>query len=274
MFDNVLELLVLAGRSLPHALAMMIPEPWSKHESMSPELKAFYEFHSCFMEPWDGPASIAFTDGRRIGAVLDRNGLRPSRWVETKDGLVVMASEVGRPRHPAREGPPEGAPPARAGCSSSTSRKGGSSPTTRSRSGLASAAPYALWLEEHLVRLQRPPRASRRHRARPRDGPPPAGDVRLHARGRPDARRPDGGERDRADRLDGDRHPARRPLRAAAAPLRLLQAALRAGDEPAGRRRPRDDRHGRRHRDRAGGEPPRADARTRRSTSSCRRRSS
>ena len=95
MFDNVLELLVLAGRSLPHALMMMVPEPWSRHESMSAGLKAFYEFHSCFIEPWDGPASIAFTDGTRIGAILDRNGLRPSRWVATKDGLVVMASEVG-----------------------------------------------------------------------------------------------------------------------------------------------------------------------------------
>jgi glutamate synthase (NADPH/NADH) large chain len=95
MFDNALELLVLGGRSLPHAVMMMIPEPWSNHESMSPEKKAFYEYHGCLMEPWDGPASIAFTDGLRIGAVLDRNGLRPSRYYVTKDGLVVMASEVG-----------------------------------------------------------------------------------------------------------------------------------------------------------------------------------
>jgi glutamate synthase domain-containing protein 2/glutamate synthase domain-containing protein 1/glutamate synthase domain-containing protein 3 len=95
MFDNALELLVLAGRSLPHAVMMMIPEPWSSHESMSAEKKAFYEFHSCLMEPWDGPASIAFCDGTRIGAVLDRNGLRPSRYYVTKDGLVIMASEVG-----------------------------------------------------------------------------------------------------------------------------------------------------------------------------------
>jgi glutamate synthase (NADPH/NADH) large chain len=94
-FDNVLELLVMAGRSLPHALLMMIPEPWSNHESMSPERKAFYEYHSSLMEPWDGPASIAFTDGRVIGAVLDRNGLRPSRYYVTKDDLVIMASEVG-----------------------------------------------------------------------------------------------------------------------------------------------------------------------------------
>jgi glutamate synthase (ferredoxin) len=95
MFDNCLELLVMAGRSLPHAMMMMIPEPWTKHESMSPEKKAFYEFHSCLMEPWDGPASIAFTDGKQIGAVLDRNGLRPSRYYVTKDDLVIMASEVG-----------------------------------------------------------------------------------------------------------------------------------------------------------------------------------
>ncbi len=95
MFDNVLELLVLAGRSLPHAMMMMIPEPWSNHESMPRARKDFYEFHGCLMEPWDGPASMAFTDGVRIGATLDRNGLRPSRYYVTKDDLVVMASEVG-----------------------------------------------------------------------------------------------------------------------------------------------------------------------------------
>ena len=95
MFDNCLELLVLSGRSLPHAMMMMIPEPWANHESMSDEKKAFYEYHSCLMEPWDGPASIAFTDGKRIGATLDRNGLRPSRYYVTKDDLVIMASEVG-----------------------------------------------------------------------------------------------------------------------------------------------------------------------------------
>ena len=94
-FDNVLELLVMAGRSLPHALLMMIPEPWSGHESMAPDRKAFYQYHASLMEPWDGPASIAFTDGTMIGAVLDRNGLRPSRYYVTKDDLVIMASEVG-----------------------------------------------------------------------------------------------------------------------------------------------------------------------------------
>ena len=95
MFDNTLELLVLAGRSLPHAMMMMIPEPWSNHESMDDDKRAFYQYHSCLMEPWDGPASIAFTDGKMIGAVLDRNGLRPSRYYVTKDDLVIMASEAG-----------------------------------------------------------------------------------------------------------------------------------------------------------------------------------
>ncbi|MFX4262119.1 glutamate synthase large subunit [Pelotomaculum propionicicum] len=95
MFDNCLEFLSLTGRSLPHAAMMMIPEPWSNHESMSDEKKAFYEYHSTLMEPWDGPASIAFTDGTVIGAVLDRNGLRPSRYYVTKDDLIVLASEVG-----------------------------------------------------------------------------------------------------------------------------------------------------------------------------------
>ncbi|WP_063040461.1 glutamate synthase large subunit [Nocardia grenadensis] len=94
-FDEVLELLHLGGRSLPHAVLMMIPEAWERNENMDPERRAFYEYHSMLMEPWDGPASVCFTDGTVIGAVLDRNGLRPSRIWVTDDGLVVMASEVG-----------------------------------------------------------------------------------------------------------------------------------------------------------------------------------
>lgn len=94
-FDNVLEMLVLSGRSLPHAIMMMIPEAWSGHQEMDPTKRAFYEYHSCLMEPWDGPAAIAFCDGRYVGAVLDRNGLRPSRYVVTKDDMVIMASEAG-----------------------------------------------------------------------------------------------------------------------------------------------------------------------------------
>ncbi len=94
-FDECLELLHLGGRSLPHAMLMMIPEPWENHDEMDPARRAFYRFHSTLMEPWDGPACVAFTDGTVIGAVLDRNGLRPGRYWVTRDGLVVLASEVG-----------------------------------------------------------------------------------------------------------------------------------------------------------------------------------
>ena len=94
-FDNVLEFLIMTGRTLPEAAMMMIPEAWENQLNMSAEKRAFYEFHSCLMEPWDGPASIAFTDGHYIGAVLDRNGLRPSRYYVTHDDRVIMASEVG-----------------------------------------------------------------------------------------------------------------------------------------------------------------------------------
>jgi glutamate synthase (NADPH/NADH) large chain len=94
-FDEVLELLHLAGRSLPHAVLMMIPEAWENDTQMDPARRAFYQFHACLMEPWDGPASVAFTDGTVVGAVLDRNGLRPGRWWRTSDGLVVLASEAG-----------------------------------------------------------------------------------------------------------------------------------------------------------------------------------
>ena len=94
-FDEVLELLHLGGRSLPHAVLMMIPEAWENHDEMDAQRRAFYQFHATVMEPWDGPACVAFTDGTVIGAVLDRNGLRPGRWWHTADGLVVLASEVG-----------------------------------------------------------------------------------------------------------------------------------------------------------------------------------
>jgi glutamate synthase (NADPH/NADH) large chain len=92
--DNVIELLTLTGRSLPHVMMMLIPEAWDGNDQMDPVKKAFYEFHASMMEPWDGPASISFTDGKVIGATLDRNGLRPSRYCVTNDDRVIMASET------------------------------------------------------------------------------------------------------------------------------------------------------------------------------------
>jgi glutamate synthase (NADPH) large chain len=152
-FDEALELLHMGGYSLPHAVLMMIPEAWENHESMPPEKRAFYRFHSSVMEPWDGPASIAFTDGTVVGAVLDRNGLRPSRFWVTSDDLVIMASEVG-----VLEVPPE-----------KVVQKGRLRPgrmflvdTTQGRivddaeikTALAMARPYERWLDEDLVELE------------------------------------------------------------------------------------------------------------------------
>ncbi len=156
VFDNALEMLVQGGYSLPHAVMMMIPEAWSGHETMSREKKDFYEYHSCLMEPWDGPASIAFTDGRMIGAVLDRNGLRPSRYYVTKDDLVIMASEVG-----VIDVPPE-----------QVLLKGRLQPgkmflvdiqqgriidDAELKHGLATAKPYGEWLKKELVKLEELP---------------------------------------------------------------------------------------------------------------------
>ena len=152
MFDNVLELLVMGGRSLPHAMMMMIPEPWGGHESMSDEKKAFYEYHSCLMEPWDGPASVAFTDGTMIGATLDRNGLRPSRYYVTKDDLVIMASEAGvLPVAPERVA--TRAACSRAACSSWTWSEGRIVADDEIKDKIAAEQPYRQWLDEHMVQL-------------------------------------------------------------------------------------------------------------------------
>ncbi len=152
MFDNCLELLVLSGRQLPHAMMMMIPEPWTKHESISAEKKAFYEYHSCLMEPWDGPASIAFTDGRKIGAVLDRNGLRPSRYYVTKDDLVIMASEVGVLDLPAERILQKGRlQPGRMFLIDTEEGRIVADEELKHR--IACEQPYRAWLNENLIRL-------------------------------------------------------------------------------------------------------------------------
>ncbi len=151
-FDEALELLHLGGRSLPHAVLMMIPEAWENHESMSPEKRAFYRFHASLMEPWDGPASIAFTDGTVMGAVLDRNGLRPSRYWVTADGLVIMASEAGvldvEPAQVVKKGRLE---PGRMFLVDTT--QGRIVDDEELKAGLAAAEPYHEWLDDGLIHL-------------------------------------------------------------------------------------------------------------------------
>ena len=258
--DNAIELLVRSGYSLPHAMMMLIPEAWDHHESMSQVKKDFYQYHSCLMEPWDGPASVAFTDGKNIGAVLDRNGLRPSRYVVTKDDRVIMASEVG-----ALEIAPE-----------DVLKKGRLEPgkmflvdleqgrivdDEELKQQIASAKPYGKWLREYMVPLAEPAAGARHPRPRSPHPAPAAAGVRLHP-GRPQVHpRPDGDQRRGSARLDGQRHPPGRALRPCPAAVQLLQAALRPGDQPAARRDPRGagdlGLHGRRGR----GQPARAHAR-------------
>jgi glutamate synthase (NADPH/NADH) large chain len=155
-FDEVLELLHLGGRSLPHAVLMMIPEAWENHETMDAEKRAFYRFHSSLMEPWDGPASVAFTDGTVIGALLDRNGLRPSRYWVTDDDLVVMASEVGvldiDQRKVVRKGRLQ---PGRMFLIDTA--QGRIVEDDEIKRGLAQAQPYQQWLDDGMVELKELP---------------------------------------------------------------------------------------------------------------------
>ncbi len=278
-FDEVLELLHLGGRSLPHAVLMMIPEAWENTTAgednraggeMDPRIRAFYEFHASLMEPWDGPACVVFTDGTQIGAVLDRNGLRPSRYWVTDDGLVVLASEVGvLDLDPA-----------------TITRKGRLKPgrmflvdtdehriieDDEIKSELATEHPYDEWLHAGQIHLRRPARP-RAHHPHPRLGHPPPADLRLHRGAAAGAADADGQHRRRADRLDGHRHPRRGAEREAAAAVRLLQPAVRPGHQPAARRDPRGagDLAGRHHR--AGGQPAGAGARRRAGRWCCRSR--
>ena len=151
-FDNSLETLTLAGRSLPHSVMMMIPEPHSEEIAMSAEKRAFYEYHACLLEPWDGPAAITFTDGELIGAVLDRNGLRPSRYYVTKNETVIMASEVGvldiAPENILCKGRLQ---PGKMFLIDT--RDGRIIPDEEIKHKLASEMPYQVWLKQNLLHI-------------------------------------------------------------------------------------------------------------------------
>ncbi|MEU0231681.1 MULTISPECIES: glutamate synthase large subunit [unclassified Streptomyces] len=151
-FDEVLELLHLGGRSLPHAVLMMVPEAWENHETMDPARRAFYQYHSTMMEPWDGPACVTFTDGVQVGAVLDRNGLRPGRYWVTDDGLVVLSSEVGvldiDPARVVRKGRLQ---PGRMFLVDTAEHR--IVEDDEIKAGLAAENPYAEWLETGEIEL-------------------------------------------------------------------------------------------------------------------------
>ena len=261
-FDNVLELLVLAGRSLPHAVMMMIPEAYEDRDDLPEDLLGFYAFHSCLMEPWDGPAAVAFTDGRVIGATLDRNGLRPGRWLETEDGWVVLGSESGvmdeAPANVKRKGRlqpgklflvdlergviVDDGEVKRDGRRREAVRavvRGGHRPPRRPAAGAAAAeAPKeplherqrAFGFTQEDLRVLLAPTAAKAEE--------PIGSM----------------GNDAALAVLSDQR---------AAAVQLLQAALRAGHEPADRPDPRGDRDERRHGRRLRAQPARRDARAR-----------
>ena len=261
VFDNALELLVLTGRSLPQAMSMLIPEPWQNHESMSDDLKAYYEYQSCLLEPWDGPASMAFTDGTLMGAVLDRNGLRPSRYWVTKGGLVVMASEAGVLEIPPEEVESKGRlRPGRMFLVDTA--QGRIIADDEIKQALAARRPYRQWLDENLVTLAELPAGGRRVNGHAgRAAAEAAAHVRLHARRLADPDGADGHRRPGSDRLDGQRHAAGRALRSPAAALQLFQAAVRAGHQSAAGRDPRGDHHLADHDDRLRRQPAGRNAR-------------
>ena len=215
--DNALELLVAGGYSLSHAMMMLIPEAWAGNPLMDAKRKAFYEYHAALMEPWDGPASIAFTDGRQIGATLDRNGLRPARFLVTDDDMVVMASEVGRAADPRREDRAQVAPAARQDAADRP--RGG--PHRRGRGAEAHARRGRALrgvAEGDAAQAGGAVGDARRAGARAverSDHPArsPAG-LRLHPGGHQLLPRADEQGARRSDRLDGHRHADRRALAA------------------------------------------------------------
>ena len=244
MLDNAVELLYLAGRSLPHVMAMLIPEAWDADTTMNPEKRAFYEYHASLMEPWDGPAAIAFTDGRVIGATLDRNGLRPGAL-------------PGHARRPADHGlrdrraadatggrPAQGPAAAGQDAAGRHGSEGGSSRTRRSRDSSARASRTRQWLKENQITFDQLAGAAA-------GGTPTDLDTilqRQRAFGYTDEDlriilAPMASRRRGAGRLDGHRHAAGLSVRQAAAAVPLLQAALRAGDQPAHRSDPRRAGH-------------------------------
>ena len=241
-FDEVLELLHLGGRPLPPRDADDDPggvgEP---RRRWTPTKRAFYRFHASLMEPWDGPASVAFTDGTVIGAVLDRNGLRPSRYWVTDDDLVVMASEVGvidiDPAKVVTQGPPAAGPdvPDRHGAGPHRRRRRDqarrSPPSTRTASGSTRASSSSTTCPSASTSCS----ATTACCAASRCSATPTRSSRSSSRR--------WRKRHRADRVDGHRHADRRAQRAAAPAVRLLPAAVRAGHQPAARRHPRGGRH-------------------------------
>ena len=246
--DNALEILVAGGYSLAHAMMMLIPEAWAENPLMDPDRRAFYEYYAALMEPWDGPAAIAFTDGRQIGATLDRNGLRPARYIVTDDDHVIMASEAGvlpvpeerivrkwrlQPGKMLLIDLEEGRIIDDAEVKQKLAAQASVCRVAEGHAGAARGTAGAVGdagadAGDAAAAAERPDHAAA-----------PAAGVRLHAGGHSVLPRADGAGRRRSGRLDGHRHAARRAVEQAEAAVQLLQAELRPGHQSADRFDPR-----------------------------------
>ena len=245
-FDNVLEMLYMSGRSLPEAVMMMIPEAWENHGTMSDAKRDFYAYHANLMEPWDGPACIGFTDGTVIGATLDRNGLRPSRYYVTDDDRVIMASEVGvvdvDPVKVVKKGRLQPGRMFLVNFDEPYRRRRRAQRTLRRRASLRRLAAQERAAAGRLRGRQRQRCSCDRRRAAPRA----AQSLWLHQRAPAHAAAADGQRRQQEQRgagQHGQRPGARRAQRQPAAALRLLQAAVCAGHQPAHRPAARNRHH-------------------------------
>ena len=242
--DNALDLLVQSGRDIRHALMMMVPKAWENTHDATPEQRAFYHYHSCLQEPWDGPAALSFTDGTVVGSVLDRNGLRPARFVILDDGIVIMSSEAGavdvdesRVVQKGRLRPGE--------MLAVDTSAGLIENDAQIVKRFVERQPYGKWLEEHLVTLAQIAERRRQNAEHGAEGPDgvilqsaicnlqslmAAFGYTRGADGHP-AAHVGGGPR--ADRFDGRRHADGGAVRCAAAAIPLFQATLRRGDQSA-----------------------------------------
>ena len=235
-FDEALELLHLGGYSLPHAMLMMIPEAWENHQHMDPAVRDFYRFHACMMEPWDGPASVTFTDGTVVGAVLDRNGLRPSRYWVCDDGLVVMASEVGTlDIDPARVVKKGRLRPGRMFLIDTS--QGRIIDDEEIKSQLAAEHPYGEWLDAGIKRLDDLPEvfhvteSSRDVLREQQTFGYTHEEIKILIE-------PMAASGDRGAGVHGHRHPDRGAVGPPPAAVRLLHPAVRPGHQPAARCHP------------------------------------
>ena len=241
-FDNALEFLVQGGYSLPHAVMMMIPEAWAGNPLMDEQRRAFYEYHAALMEPWDGPAAIAFTDGRQIGATLDRNGLRPARYLVTSDDRIVMASEMGVLKIPEEQIVTKWRlQPGK--MLLVDLEQGRLIPDDEIKADLAKSHPYSDWLHRTQIVLEELPDAPTKGM---RSNLPLLDRQQAFGYSQEDLTilmTPMAATGEEASRLDGQRHADLGAVGPAEAAVHVLQAELRAGDEPADRSDPRGARH-------------------------------